>query len=149
MKKITGALQILGRNWLDKKADEAKAIADRREIGAQMEALPEVEAEKKPKGSVTFRGDDMEIEFRFIESESFDVEAFGKGLPVEAMRRIFPSKPSFSQSAYNLYIKELEGQAVHDPAAAKLRKKVMAAYEDNRTSKPGATQISVKPLATE
>lgn len=149
MAKATAALEILGQRFLDKKADEIKAIGDRREIGEQMQALPEVEAEKKPKGSVTFKGAKLDIEFKFVENETFNVEEFGKGLPPEAMKRIFPPKPVFSQSAYNLYLKELEGEGVHSPVAAKLRKKIIAAYEDNRSSKPGATQISVKPKEIE
>lgn len=142
--KLSPSFALLCERFLDEKAKEAKAIEDRRAVGVLIEALPEVVEHKKPSGSVAFRDDALECEVRYVESESIDLDAFGKGLSHEAMKRIFPALPAFSKTAYNQYTKELKGAAVHDPAAKKLLDKIEKAYQECRTTKPGATQITVK-----
>lgn len=146
-RKATAAMDLLGQKWLEAKDEEAAAIAKRRDAGNDLLALPEVTANAVAKGSVSYESNSFDFEIRYVENEKFDTEAFGKHLPIEAMKRIFPSKPTFSQSGMNAYIKELEGEAVHNPAKRKLIDKIQKAYTESRSATTGATQISIKPKA--
>ena len=138
----------LAEKYLRFKAEEKEHIDARRSVGEEILGLPEVEENRRDKGSVTFRGQTHEIEVTFIQSEVQDMAAIAAALPAEAVKRIFPSVPTFTRSGMNAYLKELDGQGVVDPKCAKLAKKIRETLAAHTTTKPGATQFSVSKIDT-
>jgi hypothetical protein len=143
IKAVSATFNTLAEKFLSMKAQEKQAVETRREVGDSILSLPEVEAHKRDKGSITLRSDEYEIGVTFTQSESRDLEAIAKALPHDALARIFPPKPTFSQSGLNAYLKELDAQALLDPKARKLAAKIRETLEACTTSKPGAAQIAV------
>lgn len=146
IKATSPKFDLLASKFVETKAQEKQAVETRREVGESILSLSEVEANKRDKGSITLRSDTYEIGVTFTQSETRDLDAISKALPSEALSRIFPVKPTFSQSGLNAYLKELEGAAFGDPKSKKLAEKIRNTLAAHTSSKPGAAQITVSKI---
>lgn len=147
MSKVSAMFNILAEQRIDAKRDEAAAIEKRREADAQIIALEEFQEIKKDKGEVSLKSDKWKIAVKFTVSERQDVSKIADELPHDAIDRIFPQVRQFSQTAFNVYIKELTNLAMTDAKARKLLARINQSLEDHTTRSPGAPQVTVTPIS--
>lgn len=136
----------LARALVEGKAAEAAATTHRREVEKSLLGLPEVQGCAKPKGTVTMEGQTHRVKAVYVLRDEYDVQGLRDILPSEYMARIFPPKPTFSQSGLNALLRELDGAGVLDEGAAAWADAIRRLLEAHNSPRPGSTQITVTKL---
>ena len=136
--------EVLAASFEALKEREKTAIEMRRKAGEELLALPEVKEHAVPSGTVSYDGEGFIVRIAYKEAVKHDIAAIAKALGPELMERIFPPKPTFSQSGLNALLKELEGKAVTSASAGKQASKIQRTLAAHATSYPAAAQIEVK-----
>lgn len=138
------AFDIAAKRWDESKKKEKEVVTARREEGDNLLAMKEIVEKKIDKGRVTHRSEQYTVVVDYKSTVEIDVKPMSKLLTKADFKRIFPSEPKFSQSAFNAWLKQMTAEGLHDEKIEKYVEKILASLKA-ATSEPkeGAPQISV------